>query len=41
LAPTTLKLMTRVFLLFLLQLNLCGHSPYLTSSLTRRWVCLL
>jgi hypothetical protein len=23
------------------QLNPCGHSPYVTSSLTRRWVCLL
>jgi hypothetical protein len=22
-------------------LNTCGHSPYLTSSLTRGWVCLL
>jgi hypothetical protein len=22
------------------QLNPCGHSPYVTSSLTRRWVCL-
>jgi hypothetical protein len=22
------------------QLNLCGNSPYVTSSLTRRWVCL-
>jgi hypothetical protein len=26
---------------FFLQLNPCGHSPYVTSSLTRRWVCLL
>jgi hypothetical protein len=24
-----------------LQLNLCGHSPYVTFSLTRGWVCLL
>jgi hypothetical protein len=24
-----------------LQLNHCGNSPYITSSLTRRWVCLL
>jgi hypothetical protein len=24
-----------------LQLNPCEHSPYVTSSLTRRWVCLL
>jgi hypothetical protein len=23
------------------QLNPCGHSPYVTSSLMRRWVCLL
>jgi hypothetical protein len=23
------------------QLNPCGHSPYVTSSLTRRWFCLL
>jgi hypothetical protein len=23
------------------QLNSCGNSPYVTSSLTRRWVCLL
>jgi hypothetical protein len=23
------------------QLNPCGNSPYVTSSLTRRWVCLL
>jgi hypothetical protein len=27
--------------LFFLQLNICGHSPFVTSSLTRRWVCLL
>jgi hypothetical protein len=24
-----------------LQLNPCGHSPYVTSSLTRGWVCVL
>jgi hypothetical protein len=24
-----------------LQLKPCGHSPYVTSSLTRRWVCRL
>jgi hypothetical protein len=24
-----------------LQLNSCGHSPSVTSSLTRGWVCLL
>jgi hypothetical protein len=23
------------------QLSLCGNSPYVTSSLTRRWICLL
>jgi hypothetical protein len=23
------------------QLNPCGHSPYVTTSLTRRWVCLV
>jgi hypothetical protein len=23
---------------FFLQMNTCGHSPYVTSSLTRRWV---
>jgi hypothetical protein len=26
---------------FFFQLNLCDNSPYVTSSLTRRWVCLL
>jgi hypothetical protein len=26
---------------FFLRLNPCGHSPYVTSSLTRGWVCLL
>jgi hypothetical protein len=25
----------------LFQLNICGHSPYVTSSLTRGWVCRL
>jgi hypothetical protein len=25
----------------ILQLNTCGHSPYVTSSLTRGWVCRL
>jgi hypothetical protein len=38
LAPSPLKLTTRVFFL---QLTPCGHSPYVTSSLTRGWVCLL
>jgi hypothetical protein len=27
--------------IFFLQLNPCSHSPYVTSSLTRGWVCLL
>jgi hypothetical protein len=27
--------------LFFFYLNTCGHSPYVTSSLTRRWVCRL
>jgi hypothetical protein len=26
---------------FFFQLKSCGNSPYVTSSLTRRWVCLL
>jgi hypothetical protein len=26
---------------FIFQLNTCGYSPYVTSSLTRRWVCSL
>jgi hypothetical protein len=26
---------------FFFQLNICGHSPYVTSSLTRGWVCSL
>jgi hypothetical protein len=26
---------------FFLQLNTCGRSPYVTSTLTRGWVCLL
>jgi hypothetical protein len=26
---------------FLFQLNPCGHSPYVTSSLMRGWICLL
>jgi hypothetical protein len=38
LAPRSLRLTTRDFFL---QLNPFGHSPYVTSSLTRRWVCLL
>jgi hypothetical protein len=27
--------------IFFFRLNSCGNSPYVTSSLTRRWVCLL
>jgi hypothetical protein len=26
---------------FFFRVNSCGNSPYVTSSLTRRWVCLL
>jgi hypothetical protein len=26
---------------FIFQLNICGYSPYVTSSLTRGWVCRL
>jgi hypothetical protein len=26
---------------FVFQLNTCGYNPYVTSSLTRRWVCCL
>jgi hypothetical protein len=42
LAPSSLRFMTRDFFF---QLNPCGHSPYVTSSLTRRrvrllWICL-
>jgi hypothetical protein len=37
LAPSTLKFTT----IFILQMNPCRHSPYVTSSLTRGWVCLL
>jgi hypothetical protein len=35
LASSPLRLTTRDFF----QLNPCGHSPYVTSSLTKRWVC--
>jgi hypothetical protein len=35
LAPSPLRLTARIFS----QLNSCGHSPYITSSLTREWVC--
>jgi hypothetical protein len=27
--------------IFILQLNTCGYSPYVTSSMTREWVCRL
>jgi hypothetical protein len=37
LAPSPLRLASRFFF----QLNPCGHSPYVTSCLTRRWVCFL
>jgi hypothetical protein len=37
LAPSPLRLMIRDFF----QLNTCCHSPYVTSSLTRRWICLV
>jgi hypothetical protein len=35
LAPSPLRLTVRI----VSQLNTCGHSSYITSSLTRRWVC--
>jgi hypothetical protein len=38
LASTHLRPTTREFFF---QINLCSNSPYVTSSLTRRWVCLL
>jgi hypothetical protein len=38
LATSPLKPTTRIFIF---QLNTCGHSPYVTSSLTRGWVCRL
>jgi hypothetical protein len=34
LGPSTTRLTTRDFF----QLNPCGNSPYITSSLTRRWI---
>jgi hypothetical protein len=34
LSPSPLRLTARIFF----QLNTCGHSPYVTSSLTRGWV---
>jgi hypothetical protein len=38
LAPSPLRLTT---INFILQLNACGYSPFVTSSLTRGWVCRL
>jgi hypothetical protein len=38
LVPSPLRLTTRIFIF---QLNTCGYSPYVTSSLTRRWLCRL
>jgi hypothetical protein len=37
LVSSPLRIAARVFF----QLNPCGHSPYVTSSLTIEWVCLL
>jgi hypothetical protein len=36
LAPSPLRLTARILFS---QFNCCGHSPHMTSSLTRRWVC--
>jgi hypothetical protein len=38
LATSPLRLTTNTFIF---QLNICGYSPYATSSLTRGWVCRL
>jgi hypothetical protein len=38
LATNTLKVTTSNFIF---QMNTCGYSPYVTSSLTRGWVCRL
>jgi hypothetical protein len=38
LATSSLRLTTSNFIF---QLNTCGYSPYVTSSLTREWVCSL
>jgi hypothetical protein len=35
LAPSPLRLTATMFS----QMNTCGHSPYITSSLTKGWVC--
>jgi hypothetical protein len=39
LVSSSLRLTARDF--FFLQMNPCGYSPYVTSSLMRGWVCLL
>jgi hypothetical protein len=38
LATSPLRLTTGIFFF---KLNTCGHSPYVTSALTREWVCRL
>jgi hypothetical protein len=38
LAPSPLRLTARIFFF---HLNTCGHSSYVTSSLTRGWICRL
>jgi hypothetical protein len=38
LATSPLRLTTNIFIF---QLNTCGYNPYVTSSLTRGWVCRL
>jgi hypothetical protein len=38
LATSPLRATTRIFIF---QLNICGHRPYVTSSLMRVWVCRL
>jgi hypothetical protein len=37
LVPSPFRITTRIFF----QLNPCNHRPYVTSSLTKRWICLL
>jgi hypothetical protein len=41
LATSTLRPTTRIFIIFIFQLNTCGYSPYIISFLTRGWVCRL
>jgi hypothetical protein len=38
LAPSLLRITTREFVF---HLNRCDHSPYVTFSLTRRWISIL